>query len=298
MKTTLTKTTTTFTHRIRLFCFSLLPPCDAGGNEKRNGARALLELQAAQETGIFACDDGAIYATQKTTIGSINTKVISFGGLPCSGHSTTDKGEDVPTIFVKLWDQVLADGRFRRCEWTAKVQPDAVFLPWRLRFQLTQAKSGERKDSGPVLAAGPAAVADHGAFLWSCEDGLHTALQVVSRKALEAYGRDRGSCSSHLLRESVYLRQCFATLGIKATFPFELLARSDCRAASGSEGLQDLYKDCEGDAVAFYPYRTVVDFSTCLRRAGAPRDLNRSQSEVRKGSEYNALFGDTVMALG
>lgn len=287
MKTTLTTTTTTFTHRIRLFCFSFLPHCNAGGNEKSWEARALFQLQAAQETGIFACDDGAIYATQRIPIGSINTKVISFGGLPCHGDSMMGTGEDVSTIFVKLWDQVFVDGQFRRCEWTAKVQADAVFLPWRLRFQLTQAA----EPAGETLEA---AVADHGAFLLSCEDGLHEAVQVVSREALEAYGRDRRSCSSQQPRESVYLRQCFATLGVKAMHPFELLARSDCRAASGSDGLQD----CEGGAVAFYPHRTVMDYNTCLRRAGAPRDLNGSLPEVRKGSEYDDLFGDDVRTLG
>ena len=70
-------------------------------------------------------------------------------------------------VFAKVWHRVFDDKLFEESDWTVKVDPDAVFLPWRLREHLLGARPQEE------------------VFLNNCRAGLHGPIEVVSRGGME-----------------------------------------------------------------------------------------------------------------
>ncbi|CAK0801171.1 unnamed protein product, partial [Prorocentrum cordatum] len=93
---------------------------------------ALVEYQWKERTGIFACDSFRIFADNVTTIAGRETlktpkmevEVIKDGTAGNAG------------IFMKAWEMIFAEGSIWDHDWTVKADPDAVFLPDRLRWRL------------------------------------------------------------------------------------------------------------------------------------------------------------------
>ncbi|CAK0837068.1 unnamed protein product [Prorocentrum cordatum] len=201
-----------------LYCFSLLR--DPLGPEAR-----LLDLQRQRRTGPFGCDESAVWTLEELQGDA------DWG--PPGGGSTA--GE-----LARLWGHVVADGGFRSHAWTVRVDPDCVFFPGRLRWVL----SGRREE------------AENGVYMTGCAED-DSPIQVLSRRAVEAFGEGSGRCGEapgriHLQPsggEDAPVHWCLSVvLGVRQVSDRRLLLDSRC-------GARDV-AGCAQGHVAFHPLET------------------------------------------
>jgi hypothetical protein len=227
-----------------LFCFSLCVPWT---NEPD-----LLTMQLANRISIFACDEYAVYSNPVMNIGNIKSKLLDTDlHVPKCGKYKTICNTPV---FQKMWQQLTQDGQFLRHGWTVKADPDAVFLPERLRAVV-------RGLDSELLQS------HKGIFLNNCKLGLHGPLEVISRRALEVFAAsmDNVKCG-YAPQEDVYLQVCMQNLGVKQIDKFDqLLAEQEC-ARDGWHQDPD-WRKCESSKAAFHPFKDPDEYQQCLNRA-------------------------------
>mmetsp|Transcript_31192 Transcript_31192/g.83443 ORF Transcript_31192/g.83443 Transcript_31192/m.83443 type:complete len:647 (-) Transcript_31192:159-2099(-) len=230
-----------------MFCFALMMPDSYEQN--------LLKFQHGEGTGIFGCSEYAVYSNSVIEVAEgVKTHVVD-STLKCGkgGEFGTALNTD---IFLALWAKVLDEGRFMLHGWTAKVDPDAVFLPNRLRSLLT------RHSESP-----------QGAYLNNCKMGMHGPVEVFSRNALQAFGRGKDHCLQHFTGlcsgpckwgEDMFLDQClWKVLNVTREFEWALLQEDHCDPPPG-------WQACNAPGIAaFHPFKTVKGYQECLGSASA-----------------------------
>jgi len=231
-----------------LFCFSLMLPW---GYEPD-----LLRMQITERRSIFACEDFVVYSSVALDLGSgyATSRIDTDLHCPLGGQYHT--ALNTP-IFQKIWSQVIKDGRFLVHEWTVKADPDCVFLPSRLRDIVRVESLRTNVESGK------------GMFLNNCRFGLHGPLEVVSRRALEAYGRESHRCKEPP-QEDVYLQHCLLSLGVVQMNQFNLLAEAACRSPD--------WQSCHSPQAAFHPFKSLNAYRSC--QAAAEKNGTWSSSQV------------------
>lgn len=225
-----------------LFCFSLMLP---HGYEP-----VLIAWQFEKGVGIFGCEEYAVYSNATLTItpGLVSTPVAS--NLQCNkgGEFKTALNID---IFMAVWTRVASDGRFRAHDWTAKADPDAVFLPARLRGYVR--RHSERTG---------------GVYLNNCRRGMHGPVEVLSRLAVEKWWSGIPSCQVHFGElcsgpcewgEDMFLDQCLhKVLQVAREDELSLLVEEACDPPQNWHSCQD------AAAAAFHPFKDIESFSACL----------------------------------
>lgn len=96
-----------------LFCFMGVLP--------GSGEEALRDTAAARGASIFACEASRVYESEP------------------QGTYTIDDGQTFTAnigVFLKIWQQVFDEQVYKSHDWTVKVDPDAVWMPQRLRDRL------------------------------------------------------------------------------------------------------------------------------------------------------------------
>jgi len=215
-----------------LFCFSLMLPW---GYEP-----SLLKMQLRRGQSIFACDATEVYSSEEMDLGGFVSVDMGID-LHCPLGGLFHTVMNTP-IFLQVWKRILDAGRFRQYQWTVKADPDAVFFPERLRQILEGADQAK-------------AAFGKGLFLNNCGFGLHGPLEVVSNRALEAYGEGSSTCKRPP-QEDVYLQHCLVKLGVSQVNHFNLLAEDHC-------AFKD-WEECSSGHVAFHPFKKVEDYERCL----------------------------------
>merc|ERR550525_171185 len=86
--------------------------------------------------GIFACDGHGVFEGSEAQLGE-------WGSV-----SNVDQ-------FIDVWNQVKKDGTYKEHDWVVKIDPDAVFLPDRLKAH--------------IEGLSPAANAPQGLYLKNCD---------------------------------------------------------------------------------------------------------------------------------
>jgi len=142
--TVTTSTTSTTARRyVSLFCFTVI--------SLTNYELDLMRLQMEKGLGVIACEDYAVFSDGKKWLSAGPTflgqgpqmlvETVEVPNLHVSGATEVNSAalesswlntED----FMAVWEKVISDGVFRKRDWTVKVDPDAVFLPARLRAVL------------------------------------------------------------------------------------------------------------------------------------------------------------------
>jgi hypothetical protein len=140
-------------------------------------------------------------------------------------------------------------------DWTVKVDPDAVFAPARLRGILQSYKE-----------------VGNGVYLNNCKYGLHGPVEVLSRRAVQAWSQGWPWCQSHfrerchgdcLWGEDMFMDQCLSkVLGVTRQNDFRLLVEDHCDAPSGWQSCTDSSK------AAFHPFKTLSGYQQCLQNTG------------------------------
>merc|ERR1719454_741985 len=130
----------------------------------------LLQEQLRRKVGLFSCDAYSVLSSRELELSPGPPRVVTEivpGSLKCE-------------IFVRVWKKVASIGTWRQHDWTLKLDPDCVFLPWRLQSRL---KGGS---------------ADDKVYINNFKEGLHGPIEVLSRKAMEVYDGGMERCVSEL----------------------------------------------------------------------------------------------------
>lgn len=251
-----------------LFCFSLMLPW---GYEPD-----LLRMQIAERRSIFACEDFVVYSSVALDLGSGYTTQRVDTDLHCPLGGVYHTALNTP-IFLKIWSQVIKDGRFRVHEWTVKADPDAVFMPSRLRDIVRIATLSTVVETGKGL------------FLNNCRFGLHGPLEVVSRRALETYGMEQGKCERPP-QEDVYLQHCMLTIGVTQMNQWNLLAEAACRSPE--------WQSCHSAHAAFHPFKDQDAFRDCQSEAEKNGTWSRKEVVAVEATPETIGFDPSTAKLG
>jgi hypothetical protein len=190
---------------------------------------AVLALQQARGSGIFACEEWKKVDGQTSAKG---------GGL-------TTSWTNVDT-FIAAWKSVEGDARWKSTDWTVKADPDTVWVPQRLRDWLAG-----QGDPG------------NGAFVSTCmgvDNGFYGALEVMSRGAVDTYIREIDSCLSELvgkegMGEDLFAQWCMQSKGVEERWNGDLICNTDCGCDP---------RPCDTGHIAYHPFKGVDDHQNCL----------------------------------
>jgi len=243
-----------------LYCFALTLPF---GNEPK-----LLWTQFKKHESLFACDECTVFSNVTF---SIDPKVVT---TPIGGSMAVNFGGKWGTalntdIFIRVWRAVFSLGLYQYYEWTVKVDPDAVFLPQRLRKVLL-----------PMATMGPM-------YINNCEWGMHGPLEVISHEAMAIFLANMDSCEGireaamqwqpvhwkplihryggddkdHTFGEDQYLRRCLHLLNILKVDNFDLLSEPACAFRKAN--------CASSTSVAMHPFKTPESYVACYEYAKA-----------------------------
>jgi len=242
-----------------LFCFSVASPDPARGD------MALLKAQADIRHGVFACDEQSVYSNKEVELvpGAFTTVVdhdfkCDRGGL---FYECLNTG-----AYIAVWKHVFAEGQYLHFDWTVKVEPDTVFIAARLRTFLG---SSYYQNVGI-------------AYINNCQNGLHSALEVFSRGAIQAFAVLGPVCFSgtHRLKydswgEALFIDQCLGkVLQVPRVDGYGLLSEDRCGSTD--------WQDCSDISVAFHPFKTPGAYLQCAQKADLRGDVENEFYRKRK----------------
>jgi hypothetical protein len=229
-----------------LFCFALVQPA---GYEID-----MIRWLHEQRKSLFLCDRYAIYSNQTLSLGGLKNLVVETSlEAPIGGEWNT--ALNTP-IFQKLWMQVIHDRQYKEAGWTVKVDVDAVFLPSRLR-ELVGGDDYKDAQEG------------QGHFLNNCEvkGSLHGPIEVLSRKALEVYGKGYTGCDQSWQQEDVFMRMCLVSMGVTQHYDWVVMSEQYCN---------DDWESCSTNHITFHPFKSVDSYQACLSQAEGEGQSNRA----------------------
>jgi len=228
-----------------LFCFSLVLPF---GYE-----RSLLALQYRHHASIFCCDEYATYSNTSLEVAPavVTGAILSDLLVQRGGEFGTVLNTDV---FLAVWAKVVQNGRFLFHDWTVKADPDAVFIPSRLRALLEAHHESHR-----------------GTYLNNCKFGMHGPVEVFSRNAVKALGGGADHCMQHFIKlcsgkcqwgEDMFIDLCLkGVLLAHRENEYRLLLEDHCDPPAGWYSCQDTR------AAAYHPFKTEEGYRRCLAAA-------------------------------
>mmetsp|Transcript_25104 Transcript_25104/g.83727 ORF Transcript_25104/g.83727 Transcript_25104/m.83727 type:complete len:501 (+) Transcript_25104:78-1580(+) len=232
-----------------LFCFMAV---QSHGQELE-----MAQHQATLGTGIFACDDYAVFSDKKMNLTSnIQTRDLQHFAAPMAVKGALTATWVNTEAFVEAWGVIVHMPEPWKNDWMVKVDPDAVFFPVRLKVHL-QEHAVQDADSGA------------GVFLKNCmtvgDLQLYGSLEVISHKALGALSDRKTRCDgadNARMGEDMWLQKCLQTLGGVGLDATGILRDRYC-PVGGS-------KDCAFGAAAFHPYKALAQWDGCRAAAMAP----------------------------
>jgi hypothetical protein len=207
----------------------------------------LLRFARSQKTGVYGCEEHMTLTDSKmdvgtrddpemtTAIGSLKSEMGDWGSWSNAG------------VFLKAWKAVMEDGRFRKHDWTVKLDADAVFFPVRLKCHVDQmALHGQGTPSDMM-------------FLENFMDGYPVvgAVEVLSHAAILAFDQRIGECETIAYgAEDDWFVKCMRVLGVRGQRDEELLRH------------EKNYLGCHDDRiVTMHPYKSVDDYGRCFDEA-------------------------------
>jgi len=228
-----------------LYCFALARP--------EIGEIELMATQLRHSTGIFACDGYTVFSSQALALdqkGVVKAEVID-GSLvaPIGGLYNMALNSE---IFVRVWRRVFEAKRYVSFGWVVKVDPDAVFLPARLRKHCSSlpALQGSEKPKG--------------VYLNNCKIGNHGPIEVISSAGVATFSEGIDQCIEEKyapftdVGEDVFVRRCLRNLGVQQLDDFQLLSEINCFENPSP---------CTADKVTFHPFKQPAAFLQCLAQA-------------------------------
>jgi hypothetical protein len=240
-----------------LFCFAVFRVCHP---KDKCYEQALLERiyeLGPDSAGIFGCDDWGLASNEVATIGGRKSWEIGNITVGVSKDNTAANTK----LFMKVWELVIEDGRYRYHDWVVKVDPDAVLCPWKLTHHL-----------GPHTNDG-----DHGGRLyvvncnaWPDSESfpmMYGSVEILSRGAVVAYSENKDYCAKILpwedWGEDFYITRCMDQIDVGRLEMFNVVGDNVC-VGPGQGGTGDC---SEGDRAAFHPFKDIESWTKCYNNA-------------------------------
>lgn len=211
-----------------LFCFVVVRP---GSYEE-----GLVAAQHQRGAGIFACDGFSVMTPDANmTLDGVAT--VAFTGAPIV--KSVDNTAGNTWLFVHAWQKVIDGGQWKDHAFTVKADPDAVFLPDRLRRHL-EWHVGER------------------VFVVNCPlwDMIYGALEVFSHAAMLDWSYRGKECEApNDFGEDKYMTYCMDHLNVTRVRDNLVLGDKLCHSFTSCNNLQN---------AAFHPFKDVDSWLQCL----------------------------------
>jgi len=231
-----------------LYCFTLYMPSRYEGG--------LMKAQFKEGAGIFSCDGYDVLSAEPDTMGvskegrKVDAVLIPKIEVGVSQDGTAGNAK----LFMAVWDKVIASNKFRHYDWTIKVDPDAVIIPWRVRDHM-KPHTGEN------------------VYVVNCNKFpgspnfpmMYGAVEIFSNQAMIAYAMGSWRCGQQLpwasWGEDYYMTHCLDFLGVGRIGDFGVLGDNLCTGAN----CDDTY------TASFHPFKDPALWMQCWGKATAPR---------------------------
>jgi len=194
----------------------------------------LVKAQLGKAAGIFACDEFMVIGDGKVSLGTGPYGNVITTEIPSISVGVSKDGTAANTlVFMKAWEQVAKDGRYKHHDWVVKADPDSVVLAGRLREHLRQWKgqSVYVKNCGKVSGPG-----------WPM---LFGSLEAFSKSAVEAYFKGSQRCANELRWEAwgedLFIARCLDHLGVGNVVDFGISGDNVCTGANCGDGVHATY---------------------------------------------------------
>jgi hypothetical protein len=231
---------------IKLVCWSLARV--APGDEM-----ATMVFQMYNYAGIFGCDDVAVLSFEEHKLGEWKGKPFNALKVGTAAVYTSKDGTAGNALqFMKAWDVIRDDGRYKDNDWTIKADPDAVLLPDRMRMHL----------NGHVGA---------NAYIRNCNkpmgegNMMFGSMEVISTTALSTFFAKTTVCYAEIpwqsWGEDLYLMRCLEHLGVAWIDDYALSQDGVCKGVWCGDKW----------AAAFHPMKSVGAWEACWNTAIAAR---------------------------
>lgn len=169
----------------RLYCFMAVLP--------KSPEVPLMEVAKANNASVFGCDGHGVFNSWADKSAEWDT-----------GESTLINTD----VFLNVFEQVKQAGEWFKYDWIVKVDPDAVLIPWRLKWHI-QALHPPRDT--PIYLKNNHMDPGLG------NNGFLGAVEVFSKTALELYFDNWEGCKSSLglsAGEDGFFKGCMDAMGV------------------------------------------------------------------------------------
>lgn len=202
----------------------------------------LIKFQKAKELSLFSCEEWSVFSDWAFDIGGALATPI--------GDLTSQRGEWGSwlntMVFVKAWHSIFAVGQYRDHDWTIKVDPDALFLPDRLKVTI-----------GAIPGDLPVFIQNN-----DKDTPMLGPVEIISRAAMHVYrmnnditlsGTDKAVCENAYMGnsgEDGFMSGCLILLGVKQQYFKEVLKQDG--------------KFCgDGKYVTYHPLKSMDEYTRC-----------------------------------
>jgi len=254
-----------------LYCFSVYTE-NTGNESLVNHELELLNIVAAQGTGIFACEQWDVFSDVSVPIDHTNgyvTVKVEDGFGEFHQLKRKDSGTWVNWgIFYQIWVKVRELGKWRAADYTIKVDADAVFIPQRLRTWLSS-KPGD---------------SPHGLYYENCPNvqyGFFGHLEIISKTAVEVLTGNLEECHTVFAPcandgcdwklgpwgEDVFAQRCMDHHYVDKVEAFDVATDGACKAdrPEGQKNKKWHPTDCSQLTTATaHPLKKPAAFKKCL----------------------------------
>jgi hypothetical protein len=245
-----------------MFCFTAY--VEDTGSTRKNYELELLQIQYGYNTGIFACDSQMVFSDiELTSFPGITT--VKVDAPQIAKRKSTGTWINAP-FFANGWEAIGKDGRWADYDWTIKIDPDAVFLPDRLKLKL----SGQE-------------VTEKGVYFTNCEHvkfGFFGNLEVVSKAAFSNLLDGLDECradpkvNNKTFGEDLFMQMCMEKMGVSNVEDFYVTTDDACDAIARVAKTPGVEKkvtlpNCKMGTPAFHPLKMPSDYIECLAMAAA-----------------------------
>jgi len=252
-----------------LYCFAVYTKDT--GSPKPSTELALLTKQKQYGASLFACEWSDVYSDVSVDIGGYTTiKVEDYNGEFHQIKRKETKSWVNWGLFYQVWMKVKAQDAVYTADYTVKVDPDAVFIPQRLRAYLGNAIKGD---------------SPHGLYLENCQNvqyGFFGHLEVISREGARVLTSNLEECHAQFAPcanegcdwkwgawgEDVFTQRCMDHHYVDKVEAFDMTTDGAC-AADRPEGEKKNKKwhaeDCSQlKTVTAHPYKKPEEYMKCL----------------------------------
>jgi len=240
-----------------LFCYMVVQPF----TEEVNMAQ---EMQPAV-VGIFNCEFQQVFSTVEVGIPGFPTVILPT--VTPVGKSIDDTSAN-SNIFLNVWNKIQEKGWHLEADWTVKADPDAVFVPQRLKALLAQPPANPYP---PQYAVCPTC----GTWVPNCDKypGWHDnlwpmmwgALEILSRDAMTTYFTNMGLCQAQIdwmtLGEDTFMGKCMRLNKVNELFL--KIQDQQCGVDTGVTSSPG-WPSCQNQLqYVFHPHKDWADWIRC-----------------------------------